>query len=334
MRALDIDEKSAFVSALLPLARHGRKIERNVLRRIYQLFAFMEMPDGERHELLIALHTRLRLAPDTLPVFQNADVRRTLLIEAVALAGRRHSREVQEYLDRLTTHLKLKASEERRWVVFFEHLTDTENRVAAILGKKGHLVRFSDRKLEIFKRAVAAVGIPAALLFPLGTIGLSAEGITTGLVALGGGVLLPASIAMITGLGAAVALSVSAKKLLDLVLPTTDADRFSVDVEGLNAGASEIEKILDTAAPEDTDRRKVEEARAKIAEIIKKILPLSAADRARLTAAVEHARALGDRYLEFLKRDQEAFNERNQLGAEEIADLLSADRPVVAIPSS
>jgi hypothetical protein len=334
LRALDTAEKSVFIGALLPLARHGRKVERQALRRIYQLFAFMEMPEGERNELLIALHTRLRLAPDTLPVFQDLEVRRTLLIEAVGLAGRRPSRDAHEYLARLTIHLKLKASEERRWTVLFEHLTDTENRVAAILGKKGHLVRLSDRKLEIFKKAVAAVGVPAVLLFPLGTVGLSAEGIATGLVALGGGFLLPASIAMITGLSAAVAFSVSAKKILDLVLPTTDAERFSIDVERLNAGASEIEKILEVAAAKDADRRKVEDARAKIAEIIQKIVPLSAADRSRLNAAVEHARTLGDRYLEFLRKDHEVFEERNLLGADELVDLLVVDRPAVAMTSS
>lgn len=329
LRALDNADKSAFIGTLLPLARRGRKVERQALRRLYQLFAFMEMPEGERHELLTALHTRLRLAPDPLPLFAEAEVRRTLMIEAVGLAGRRPSREAQEYLARLTAHLKLKAGEERRWTAFFEHLTDTENRVAAMLGKRGHLVRLADRKLEIFKKAVAAVGVPAAVLFPLGTVGLSAEGITTGLVALGGGFLLPASIAMVTGLGAAVALGVSTKKILDLVMPTTDADRFSVNVEGLSEGASEIDRILEVAAAEDADRRKVEEARAKIAEIIRKIVPLTAADRSRLTAAVEHGRALGERYLEFLKRDLEVFEERNQLGADELGALLEVDRPVL-----
>ena len=329
LRALDPAEKSAFIGALLPLARRGRRIERKALRRLYQLFAFMEMPERERHELLTALHTRLRLAPDPLPLFREAEVRRTLMIEAVGLAGRLPSREAQDYLARLAAHLKLKPGEERRWTAFFEHLTDTENRVAAMLGKKGHLVRLADRKLEIFKKAVAAVGVPAVVLFPLGTVGLSAEGITTGLVALGGGFLLPASIAMVTGLGAAVALGVSAKKILDLVMPTTDADRFSVDMEGLNAGSAEIEKILEAAAAEDADRRKVEEARAQIAEIIRKIVPLSAAERLRLTAAVDHARALGERYLDFLTRDREVFEERNQLGAEEIGALLELDRPAL-----
>ncbi len=330
LRSLDPAAKAALIGALLPLARHGRKIERPALRRLYQLFAFTEMPEAERHALVGALFTRLRLAPDPLPHFHDAAIRRTLLIEAIGLAGRRPSQEAREYLARLTAHLRLKPSEERRWTAFFEHLTDTENRVAAMLGKKGHLVRHADRKLEIFKKAVAAIGVPAAVLFPLGTVGLSAEGITTGLVALGGGFLLPASVAMVTGLGAAVALGVSAKKLLDLVLPTTDADRFSVDVEQLSAGSAEIEGLLEGAAAEDADRRKVEEARAQIAAIMRKIVPLSPADRLRLSAAVDHARELGMRYVAFLEHDREVFEARNELGAEELGALLESDRPVIA----
>ncbi|HXR26139.1 MAG TPA: hypothetical protein VN742_12300, partial [Candidatus Binataceae bacterium] len=67
LRALDATAKAAFIGALLPLARHGRKVERPALRRLYQLFAFSEIPEEERHALVSALHTRLRLAFDPLP---------------------------------------------------------------------------------------------------------------------------------------------------------------------------------------------------------------------------------------------------------------------------
>jgi hypothetical protein len=330
LAALDDDAKVAWFGALLPLARSGRKVERPALRRLYQLFAFSEAPANERQALIAALYTRLRLAPGALPHLDNILLRRTLLIEAIAMAGRRPSTEAREYLARLTAHLQLQPAEERRWTLFFEHLTDTENRVAAILGKKGHIVRLADRKLEIFKKAVAAVGVPAAVLFPLGTVGLSAEGIATGLVALGGGFMLPAGIATVTGLGVAVALGVSAKKILDLVLPTTDADRYSVDLEQLSVCSAEIERLLEGAASYYADQRKVEEARAQIGEIIRKIVPLDAAERQRINTAVDHARVLAARYVEFLERDRDALNERNQVGADDLEDLLERDRPVVA----
>src|ERR1700683_5628325 len=61
---LDAGAKAALIGALLPVARHGRNIERSALRRLYQLFAFTEMPEAERHALVDTLFTRLRLVPD------------------------------------------------------------------------------------------------------------------------------------------------------------------------------------------------------------------------------------------------------------------------------
>jgi hypothetical protein len=120
------------------------------------------------------------------------------------------------------------------------------------------------------------------------------------------------------------------KKILDLVLPTTDADRFSLDLEKLGAGSAEIEQLLDAAATEDADQRKVEDARAQIAEIMRKIVPLSASDRQHLAAAVDRARTLGARYLAYLEHDHQIFEKHNDLGAEELGALLESDRAVLA----
>jgi hypothetical protein len=322
-------EKSAYINALLPLMRTSRTIDPRRLRRLYQLFAFMEMPQGARRDALAAIHTRLRLEPPELPLFVDREVRRSLLNEAVALAGKSPAREVADYISRLRTHLGVKADEANRWMQFFERLTDLENRVAAALGKRGHLVRLDDRKLEIFKKAAASVGIPLAVIFPLGTIGLSIEGITTGLMALGGGFVLPASAAMVTGLGVAVGLGVSSKKILDMVWPTTDADRASIDIERLNADATRIQQVLDGAVASDANRAKVEAARAEIGRIIQGMVPLDAAARERLAAACAHARELGDRYLEYLARDRDALERSNHLGADELAALLELDAPAI-----
>jgi hypothetical protein len=223
----------------------------------------------------------------------------------------------------------VKPDEATRWARFFEKLTELENRVAVALGKKGHLVRFDDRKLEIFKKAVAAVGVPAALLFPLGTVGLSADGIATGLIALGGGFLLPTGIAMVAGLAVAVALGVSSKKILDMVMPTTDADRISIDVEKINADAAEIRKVLEEASTGTPDENKLAAARIRIAEIIRRLLPIDERDRAKMEAAFAHARTLGERYIDYLTRDQAALETRNLVGAEDIASLLKSDLPAI-----
>jgi hypothetical protein len=324
LRNLSVAEKKAYIGAMLPLMRNGRRIERRNLRRLYQLFAFMEMPAEARLELVAAMDTRTPRALESLPHFTDKRVRRSLLGEAIAIAGRARSRETKEYLGRLGSHLGVKPGDSGKWTRLFEKLTDVENRVAATLGKTGHIVRLNDRKLETFKKAVASVGVPAAVLFPLGTVGLSAEGITTGLVALGGGFLLPAGIAMATGLGVAVAIGISTKKILDMAMPTTDSDRVSIDIEKLNAEAIEIERSLDSIDG-GTDRTRIEEARARIAGMIRKMVPLSEREQAKLQAAFDHARILGDRYLDYLAHDREFLASRNPSAAKDVAGLLAYD---------
>lgn len=327
IHALDLNAKTAYIDALLPLMRHGRTLNGRSLRRLYQLFVFMEMPAESRFAALGALHTRLRLEPPTLPVFADQHVRQSLITEAVAIAGRSPSPEVKAYLERLRDHLQVKPSDETRWGPFFEKLTDAENRVAAILGKRGHIVGLDDRKLEIFKKAVASIGVPAALIFPFGTVGLTVEGITTGLVALGGGFLLPAGAAMVAGMGVVVAVGVSSKKILDMVWPTTGADKASIDIERLNADAERIQRLLDDAV---ADEAKLVAARAEITRIVNKMLPLSEPERAKMKAAFEHTQALGQRYLNYLNDDRASLERNNQLGADELNALISLDTPTLA----
>jgi hypothetical protein len=327
LNLLDPTEKAAWIEALLPLMRSGRTIDNRRLRRLYQLFAFMKMAADQRHAVLETLHTRLRLEPPSLPVFSDPQVRRALMTEAVAMAGRSPSSEAQAYVQRLRDHLKVKASEETRWGPFFERLTDAENRVAAMLGKRGHIVAMDDRKLEIFKKAVAAIGVPAALIFPLGTVGLTVEGITSGLIALGGGFVLPAGAAMVAGVGVVVAIGVSSKKILDMIWPTTGADKTSIDIQRLNADAERIQVLLDEAV---ADEAKLTSARAEITRIVNQMLPLSEPERAKMKAAFEHVQALGRRYLDYLTEDREHLERSNQLGADELCALLNLDTPAIA----
>src|SRR5271163_802323 len=112
LRALNPQAQTAYIEALLPLIRHGRTLDGRRLRRLYQLFVFMEMPAEARSAALSALHTRLRLEPPALPVFADGEVSRSLVTEAVAMAGRSPSPEVKAYLERLRTHLQVKHSAE------------------------------------------------------------------------------------------------------------------------------------------------------------------------------------------------------------------------------
>jgi len=326
---LAAEEKRAYIAALVPLIRGGRKLELRSLRRLYQLFAFMEMPAAERLELLTALEGGPPSAPELVPVFRDRQVRRSLVEEAEVFASNASSKEAFDYVSLLRVRLNIKPSNSRKLTRLLEKLTDIENRAAVLLGKRGHIVRLDDRRLEIFKKGVAAVGVPSAVLFPLGTVGLSVEGITTGLIALGGGFVLPAGIAMVTGLGAAVALGITTKKLLDMLMPTVDADRASIDVQQLRSGVIEVQHLLDEIADEAADPAALEYARERITAIMQRIAPLTNVQRSRIEAALNHAHLLGERYLASLEHDRSAFERRYHVLADELGRLLDIDRPAI-----
>ena len=326
---LAAEEKKAYIAALVPLVRGARKLKQRNLRRLYQLFAFMEMPAAERLELVTALEGEPPSAPELAPVFRDHQVRRSLVEEAEVFARDASSKEAFDYVSLLRVRLNVKPSNSRKLTRLLEKLTDIENRAAALLGKRGHIVRFNDRRLEIFKKGVAAVGVPSAVLFPLGTVGLSAEGITTGLIALGGGFILPAGIAAVTGLGAVVALGITTKKMLDMLMPTVDADRASIDVQQLRSGVIEVRHLLDEIADEAADPAALEYARERITAIMQRIAPLTNAQRSRIETALSHARLLGERYLASLEHDRAALEQRHHVLANELGRLLDIDRPAI-----
>src|SRR6185437_546781 len=95
LRSLRLDEKRSYLAAILPVARTARIVERRHLRRLYQLFTFMEIPDELRIELVCALHMNARLSPESLPVFADRSVSRSLLVEVVAMTGKSPSKEAR-----------------------------------------------------------------------------------------------------------------------------------------------------------------------------------------------------------------------------------------------
>ncbi|MGH8335584.1 MAG: hypothetical protein ACRETL_01885, partial [Gammaproteobacteria bacterium] len=137
----------------------------------------------------------------------------------------------------------------------------------------------------------------------------------------------PAGAAMVACMGVVVAVGVSSKKILDMIWPTTGADKASIDIERLNADAERIQHLLDDAV---ADEAKLTAARAEITRIIDKMLPLSEPERAKLKAAFEHTHVLGQRYLDYLTQDRENLVRNNQLGADELTALLTLDIPAIA----
>jgi hypothetical protein len=329
LAALASEEKKAYIAALGPLIGGQRKFVQQNLRRLFQLFALMDMPDADRLELLTLIASGARPELEAVPVFRDRQVRHSLVEEAEVFAHNAPSKPASDYVALLRIRLNVKPGNVRKLTRLLEKLTDIENRAAALLGKQGHIVRLDDRQREIFKKSVAAVAVPSALLFPLGTVGLSAEGITTGLIALGGGFILPAGIALATGLGAVVALGITTKKLLDLMMPTIDADRVSIDLAELHHGMLAAQHLFDELADDAADPAALAQARERIAAIMQKIAPLTAAERARIEGALNHARLLGRRYVASLEHDRTTLAAQHHELAHELGRLLELDRPAM-----
>jgi len=325
LAALAPADKRAYVRALLPLVRRGCRIERRNLRRLYQLCAFMDISAADRVELMSGLEDDRQPPAELVRGLPHSETRRSLVEEADMFARNAPSSKAFDYVALLRISLNLRRANSRKLTQLLEKLTDIENRAATLLSKPGHIVRLDDRRLEIVKKGVAAVAVPSAVLFPLGTVGLSIEGITTGLIALGGGFILPAGIAMMTGLGSAIAVGITTKRLLDMLIPTIDADRASIDVQHLQRAVVELRGLLDEIAEDRDDKVLREHARARIATILNRIAPLTNAQRTRIESSLEHTRILSDRYLKSLEHDCGALEQHHHSIAHELDQLLDSD---------
>jgi hypothetical protein len=317
LRALDLEQRLAFLRTLLPLMRIKKTVSLPALRRLYQLFSMMDIPGDRRREIVSALYVSLRLDAGEPPSLPNEATRRSLVDEAIILAGGRPRGTAKDYLETLRQRLGIPKEEVVRWEQLFDKLTTVENRFAKLLGKKGHLVKLDDRKVEILKKAIAYAGIPLSVLYPLGEVGLLAEtAVTSGLAVIGGGYVLTGAVVLI-------AIGGTSKKLLDMLWPTTDADKASIVISELQQNLDEIRLTLDEAGSPEADPSTLERARNKIAEIIRKIVPPAEREW------YERLQVLGRRYLEYLQEDEASLLSANHVAGGEVSRLRELDQPVI-----
>lgn len=288
------------------------------LRRLYQLFSMMDIPGDRRREIVSALYVSLRLDAGEPARLPNEATRRALVDEAIILAGGRPRGTAKDYLETLRQRLGIPKEEVVRWEQLFDKLTTVENRFAKLLGKKGHLVKLEDRKVEILKKAIAYAGIPLSVVYPLGEVGLLAEtAVTSGLAVIGGGYVL-------TGVVVLIAVGGTSKKLLDMIWPTTDADKASIDINDLQQNLAELRSTLDRAASPQADQTAIDRARDKIAQIIRQIVP--PAEREWF----ERLQVLGQCYLEYLRADEGSLLSANHVAGGGVSRLRELDEKLIA----
>ncbi len=318
-------EAKGFISALLPIVRDGREVELFKLRRLYQLFAMMGVSAACRRAFVDALYTRLNLEPKELPTFASRETADALWQEASYMAGRLASAQAQAYLERLRAHLCVSEGTrlDARLGEFLDWLTELENRAAQLLSKEGHVVKPEERRKEIFKKLIAYVGVPLGVIYPLGVVGLSTEGIVTGLAALGSFGLAAAGTVsaapVMAGLVVLAALAGTSKKLLDMIIPTTDSDKVSAEVERVLAAGEKLRRAYERTPGSCAPSEELERAYTEALELIKSLVPK--AEQARRAYLLE----LGRRYLEMLACDEEALGAENHLAADDLARLRSLD---------
>ena len=170
LRALSAAEKVSYLHVLLPLARDesARRAKLPALRRLYQLFSFLEIGPETRQELVESLFSKLRLELGSLPTFSDRRVGESLVAEALALSERSSRREGDSYVLKLREHFGVPEERVDHWKRLINGMIDAENRVATLWKKRGQVIRSQDRKLEITKRVIAGLGIPTAMIFPAG----------------------------------------------------------------------------------------------------------------------------------------------------------------------
>ena len=228
---LSSEEKEEYLRLLLPIFRIGEKVSQNGLRRLYQIFATMELGQIGRQRFLNAFF--LESIPE-LHKFESSFDKRTsisLAKDALALAEATPVRETRHQASRLVEHLGITSAQ----IQFLHQWINWENKILLKIGRGDTVVQEEELPTELFKRA-AAIGVPlGALYFSGSVIGFSAVGITSGLAMIG---RMAVGKTLLIGLGlnpmtaGIVILLISGltiKKILDTILPNVQGDKENLE---------------------------------------------------------------------------------------------------------
>jgi len=214
--------KKLYIEILKHYIFQYKKPDINNLRRIYQIFAMMDLSQDERLDFLNILNNQdsVELQDEDLNKL-NIKTKISLLkdLEYFHINDFKHSFQSNEIIKRLGLPQK-----------FYQFIVDWlnwENKIMKKIGRHDLVVNKEDIPVELFKKATS-LGIPLTALYLSGSvIGFSAVGITSGLTAIG-------NISLLVGLGlnpmaagivALLVLGISIKKILDALFPSTRLEK-------------------------------------------------------------------------------------------------------------
>ena len=177
--------KLAYLRTLIPIIIADKKVSVKELRRIYQLFAIMDLRSEDRMNVLselffekLPLSHKISVNPD---LVADENLKISLAKDAMLIKEVEKNNETSRIVNYLLQILGIT----QKHIAFLEKWVAWENKIMDKIGRGDLKISRKEMPSELISRA-AAVGIPlAALYFSGSVIGFSATGITSGLAVIG-----------------------------------------------------------------------------------------------------------------------------------------------------
>lgn len=177
--------KLAYLETLLPIIMADKEVSVKELRRIYQLFAIMDLSSEDRMKVLSELFFEKLPLSDKFSVNSDLVADENLKISLAKDAMVIDEIEKDKETSRIVNHLVQVLGISQKKIEFLKDWVAWENKIMEKIGRGDLKISRDDMPSELISRA-AALGIPlAALYFSGSVIGFSAAGITSGLAAIG-----------------------------------------------------------------------------------------------------------------------------------------------------
>lgn len=232
----------AYLMALAKVILADGLVEPTELVKFYGVFSVFETKDTARLAWMDKLFFEadsVREAAVAPEILQDDALRLTLGRDAIFLSQGKAPR-TKAAVEKLLSSIRLSPEQ----IEVLSQWVRLENEILRKIGAGEEWLAEEKSFQELVSRA-AAVGIPLAVLYSAGIVGLSAVGITSGLAAIGGytGLVILGLNPMTAGIAGLIMAGVSVKKVSDYALGNTSAQ-----VKALKAELEEFRKVHMRAA--------------------------------------------------------------------------------------
>jgi DNA-binding protein YbaB len=215
---MNLLQSKAYVMQLAKAIAADGVIDKNELQRIYEVMAAFELGADSRAEILDLLFfnqkklSKIEIDPD---ILDDEELRLSLAKDILFIKSQVENKATEAVAKKILKRLNVKA----KHLDFLSEWVSWENTVLKKLGA-GEVELADEKEINELASRAAALGVPLTALYYVGTVGLSASGITSGLAALGSvtGITLLGLNPMTAGIAALIIGGISVKKICDFAL--------------------------------------------------------------------------------------------------------------------